>query len=80
MGINTDLISLDQEKAFDCVEHCFLWRIMEEFGFSTGLIAKIRVLYIDIESMLKFNGSLCAPFSLAYLCTVWYAVKNVHRY
>ena len=62
LGINTGLISLDQEKAFDRVEHDFLWEVMERFGFSAGLIAKIKVLYSDIESVLKFNGSLCAPF------------------
>ena len=62
LGINTGLISLDQEKAFDRVEHDFLWKTMEKFGFSTGFIARIRVLYRDIESMLKFNGSLCSPF------------------
>uniref|UniRef100_A0A8P4KAC5 Reverse transcriptase domain-containing protein n=1 Tax=Dicentrarchus labrax TaxID=13489 RepID=A0A8P4KAC5_DICLA len=62
LGINTGLISLDQEKAFDRVEHDFLWKVMERFGFSAGLIAKIKVLYSDIESVLKFNGGLCAPF------------------
>ncbi|TWW71197.1 hypothetical protein D4764_17G0006800 [Takifugu flavidus] len=35
---------------------------MERFGFSAGLIAKIQVLYSNIESVLKVNGSLCAPF------------------
>ncbi|KAK0138454.1 Transposon TX1 uncharacterized protein [Merluccius polli] len=62
LGINTGLIALDQEKAFDRVEHDFLWKVMERFGFSAGLIAKIKVLYSDIESVLKFNGGLCAPF------------------
>ena len=36
LGINTALISLYQEKAFDRVEHSFLWKIMEGFGFGTG--------------------------------------------
>ncbi|KAJ4933329.1 hypothetical protein JOQ06_030161, partial [Pogonophryne albipinna] len=62
LGINTGLISLDQEKAFDRVEHSFLWKVMEKFGFSAGFIAKIKVLYNKIESVLKFNGGLCAPF------------------
>lgn len=34
---------------------------MEKFGFSAGFIAKIKVLYNKIESVLKFNGGLCAP-------------------
>ncbi|KAJ3602352.1 hypothetical protein NHX12_030110 [Muraenolepis orangiensis] len=62
LDINTGLISLDQEKAFDRVEHSFLWKVMGKFGFSTGFIAKIKVLYNNIESVLKFNGGLCAPF------------------
>ncbi|KAJ3608984.1 hypothetical protein NHX12_023512 [Muraenolepis orangiensis] len=62
LDINTGLISLDQEKAFDRVEHSFLWKVMGKFGFSAGFIAKIMVLYNNIESVLKFNGSLCAPF------------------
>ena len=62
IGIDTGLISLDQEKAFDRVEHNFLWKIMEKFGFSAGFIARIKVLYSEVESVLKFNGGLCAPF------------------
>ncbi|TWW57318.1 Transposon TX1 uncharacterized 149 kDa protein ORF 2 [Takifugu flavidus] len=62
LDVDTGLISLDQEKAFDRVEHAFLWKVMERFRFSPGFIAMIRVLYCDIASMLKFNGSLCAPF------------------
>ncbi|KAJ3583876.1 hypothetical protein NHX12_015373, partial [Muraenolepis orangiensis] len=45
------------EKAFDRVEHSFLWKVMEKFGFSAGFIAKIKVLYNNIESVLKFNGT-----------------------
>lgn len=59
---NAGLISLDQEKAFDRAEHKFLWKVLERFGFNSGFIAVIRVLYNDIESLLKFNGSLFAPF------------------
>lgn len=64
LGIDTGLIPIDQEKAFDRVEHSVLWKTMEKFGFSTGFIAKIQVLYSDIENLLKFNGSLCAPFRM----------------
>ena len=64
MGLRTGLIFLDQEKAFDRVEHGYLWKVLENFGFNPGFIAMIKVLYSDIESVLKVNGGLCAPFKV----------------
>jgi len=55
-------ISIDQEKAFDRVEHQYLWDTLEAFGFSSGFVAMIKVLYQDTESLLKVNGGLSAPF------------------
>ena len=37
---------------------------MEAFGFSPGFIAMIRVLYSEVESVLKVYGGLSAPFSI----------------
>jgi len=64
LGINSGLISLDQEKAFDRVEHLFLWNTLEAFGFSHSFISMIRAVYCNIESVLKVNGGLCAPFTV----------------
>ena len=64
MGFDAGLVSLDQEKAFDRVEHRYLWNILPRFSLSSGLIAKIKVLYEDIESVLKMNGCLCKPFKV----------------
>ncbi|KAF7647898.1 hypothetical protein LDENG_00165020 [Lucifuga dentata] len=57
-------ISLDQEKAFDQVEHLYLWKVLESFGLSPGLITMIKVLYHDIESVMKINGGLSTPFKV----------------
>lgn len=62
LAVDLGLISIDQEKAFDRVEHSYLWQTLAAFGFSSGLIAKIQALYGDIESVLKINGGLSAPF------------------
>jgi len=64
LGINLGLISIDQEKAFDRVEHQYLWKTLDAFGFGPGFIGVIKVLYRDIESMLKINGGLSAPFKV----------------
>ena len=64
IGLDAGLISIDQEKAFDRVEHQYLWHTFEAFGFSSGFIAMIKVIYGDIESVLKVNGGLSAPFKV----------------
>lgn len=58
------LISLDQEKAFDRVEHQYLWCTLRAFGFSPDYIKMVNILYSDIESVLKVNGGLSAPFKV----------------
>ncbi|KAI7804071.1 pol-like protein [Triplophysa rosa] len=62
LNLDCGLISLDQEKAFDRVEHVYLWRVLEAFGFCKKFINQVKVLYSDVESILKVNGGLCAPF------------------
>ncbi len=60
-GINIGLISLDQEKAFDRVEHLYLWHTLQAFGFNSRFIDMIKTMYCEIESVIKINGSLCCP-------------------
>ncbi|KAK3526232.1 hypothetical protein QTP70_018273, partial [Hemibagrus guttatus] len=62
LAVDLGLISLDQEKAFDRVEHQYLWKTLEAFGLSPSLIAMMKVLCQDVESVLKINGGLSAPF------------------
>ena len=64
LAIETGLISIDQEKAFDQVEHQYLWQTLAAFGFNPGFIAMMRVFYTDIASVLKINGGLSAPFNI----------------
>ncbi len=64
-GVDLGLISIDQEKAFDRIEHQYLWKTLESFGFGSKCIRMIQVLYHNIESMLKVNGGLSAPFNIS---------------
>ncbi|KAK3570108.1 hypothetical protein QTP86_011293, partial [Hemibagrus guttatus] len=57
LDLKTGLIFLDQEKAFDRVEHEYLWKVLEAFGSNPGFVAMIRVLYSEIESVLKILSS-----------------------
>lgn len=58
-------VSLDQEKAFDRVNHGFLVKCLEAFGFGPSIIAYIKLLYTDTYSMLKINGTLTRPFRVS---------------
>jgi len=50
------LISIDLEKAFDRVEHKYLFDILEKFGFGGIFFAWMKCLYNDILSCIKVNG------------------------
>ena len=55
------LISLDQEKAFDRVNHEFLFRIMQKFNFGESFIDWIKTIYSYNESYILLNGRLSLP-------------------
>lgn len=41
-----------------------MWKTLQAFGFSSEFVSYIKVLYCDIESVLKVNGGLCAPYKM----------------
>lgn len=63
-NLDFSLISIDQEKAFDRVEHTYLWRTLSAFGFCQKCIDMIKMLYSEVESVLKIKGGLCARFQV----------------
>jgi len=58
------VIGLDQEKAFDRVNHSFLQRVLAKFNFGPDFCRWVRVIYTDITSLVINNGWLSSPFSL----------------
>ena len=49
-------IFLDQEKAFDRVNHTFLFKTMRAFGIGEVFIGWVRKLYSNATSILNVNG------------------------
>ena len=58
------LIFLDQEKAFDRVEHDFLFKTMSAFGIGDSFINWLKVLYANATTRIKVNGFYTKPIPL----------------
>ena len=52
------LVSLDQEKAFDRVDHGFLERVLMTFGFGPSFLRWLKTLYTEVGSRVSINGHL----------------------
>ncbi|KAI4900658.1 hypothetical protein NFI96_009740 [Prochilodus magdalenae] len=52
------LVSLDQEKAFDRVDHGFLERVLMTFGFGPRFLRWLKTLYTEVGSRVSINGHL----------------------
>ena len=61
---------IDYAKAFDCVNHNKLWRILKEMGISDHLTCLLRCLYAGQE----------ATFRTGHGTTAWFQIgKGVHQ-
>ena len=48
---------IDYAKAFDCVDHNKLWKILKEMGIPDHLICLLRNLYVGQEATGEGNGT-----------------------
>ena len=52
---NTDFCFLDYAKAFDCVDHNKLWKILKEMGIPDHLTCLLRNLYACQEATVELD-------------------------
>jgi ribonuclease HI len=50
------ILSLDQEKAYDKIDHKYLWIILEKYGFPEKFIDHIKQLYRLAKTTVMVNG------------------------
>ena len=62
--LSAALISLDEEKAFDQVNHGFLQRVLERFNFGPNFKRWVTIAYTDVKSCVTNNGWLSSAMSL----------------
>src|SRR5574338_30812 len=61
---------IDYAKAFDCVDHNQLWKILKEMGIPDHLICLLRNLYADQEATVRTGHG----------ATDWFQIgKGVHQ-
>ncbi|KAI4891126.1 hypothetical protein NFI96_005415 [Prochilodus magdalenae] len=58
------LISLDQEKAFDRVDHGYLFNALTNFGFGERFIKSVKLLYTGASCVVKARGGVAGPTEL----------------
>ncbi|KAL7852913.1 hypothetical protein SRHO_G00186980 [Serrasalmus rhombeus] len=52
------LVSLDQEKVFDRVDHSFLERVLMTLGFGPNFLRWLKTFYTEVGSRVSINGHL----------------------
>ncbi|CAM2117703.1 unnamed protein product [Caretta caretta] len=62
-GLLFALLSLDQEKAFDRVDHGYLLSTLQVFCFGHQFMGFLRVLYTSTECLVRLNWTLTEPDS-----------------
>lgn len=56
--LETLILSLNAEKAFDSVRWSFLYKVLSKFGFHTSIIDTFAALYNKPTARIKINGDL----------------------
>lgn len=57
-------VSLDAEKAFACVEWCYLFQMLETLGFGQTFLKWVKLLYNAPQAAVQTNGVASSYFRL----------------
>ena len=63
---NIYFCSIDYVKAFDCVDHNKVWKILKELGIPDHLTCLLRNLYADQEATLQTDLVEVMEFQLSH--------------
>lgn len=59
--IDVGIVSLDQEKAFDRVDHDSLFSTLRAFGFGEGFMSLLGLMYKEATRLVKVGVTLSCP-------------------
>ena len=58
------LVTIDFEKAFDSLDHKFLFKVLHTFNFGPSFIQWIRTFYSNVSSCVINNGFATSYFGV----------------
>ena len=65
---NINFCFIDYAKAFDCVDHNKLWKILKEMGIPDHLTCLLRNLYAGQEETVRAgHGTDCFQIEMEYI-------------
>lgn len=63
-GIDGLIIALDQEKAYDRIDHEYFWDVLASFGFPPVFIKRLKMILRAATTKIKINGHLSEKFKV----------------
>jgi exonuclease III/ribonuclease HI len=61
---NGIILALDQEKAYDRIDHTYLWMTMEKYRIPKAFIERVKNLYQNAKTAIKLNGCITTAFNI----------------
>ena len=74
---NSYFCFIDYAKAFDCVDHNKLWKILKELGIADDLICLLRNLYAGQETTVRTGYGTMDWFKIGKIMTRLYIVTQL---
>ena len=66
LGTTIAAISLNAEKAFDCVEWQYLFQVLEIYGFGQTFLKRGKLLYNEPQAAVQTNDIISSYFKLGH--------------
>lgn len=61
---NGIILALDQEKAYDRIDHEYLWKTLETYAIPGTFIRRVRNLYENAQTAIRLNGCATNRFDI----------------